>query len=342
MARLGRYIGLVGLWSLCVLGAALAQRVRMSVTRDSLLIGDSLHVNLWVSAPAKADIFYPQIPDTMGGGLERLAPPEFDTLENNDTLFSARFWFPVSAYDSGTYVIPGIPFLIQSGGVSDTVFSEPHLVYVARMQADTAVKDILPIRGPIHQGITLAEVLPWVLGGLLLVILGFLGYYLLLRRKRSDSSEEKKPSIPPDVYALGILHAQVDRKAWRDPGAKPYFTEVTGALRYFISEVWGIRTLEETTGSILEQLRMESRCDAERRATIGKVLELGDQVKFARYEPLEHECTDAGLSAIAFVESVSADIRAEEVAKQKARAAEEARRAAEDAKQKDGTEGEEV
>lgn len=342
MGRFGRYIGLLGLLGLGLVGSAQGQRVRMGVAKDSLLIGDSVHVNLWVSASPKADIYYPQIPDTMGGGLELLAPPVFDTLENNDSVFSARLWFPVSAYDSGLYVIPGIPFLIQNAGVSDTVFSEPRTLYVSCMAPDTAVADILPIRGPMHQRITLAEVLPWVLGCLLLVILGVLVYYLLLRRRRTEEGESLRAAIPADEYALGILREQLDRKAWRNPGAKAYFTEVTGALRYFLSEVWGVRALEETTSSILEQLRDEHRCDAARRATIERVLKLADQVKFARYEPLEHECTEAGVSVIDFVEAVAAEERAEKERKEKARAAEEALLAAEKSAEENGTEGEEA
>ncbi|PIE84440.1 MAG: hypothetical protein CSA07_01635 [Bacteroidia bacterium] len=282
-----------------------AQGVDVQVSADSIVVGDSVGVTLRVDAPGGWDVFHPLIPDTLGGGLDRIGESRWDTLSNNDTLFSATLQFPVSAYDSGVYLLPSIPFILLHDGVSDTLYSRPSLLYVAYAQRDSAVADIMPLVGPLEQGLTLAEALPWVVGGLVLLAIAVLAYYLLRRRRRADEPVvDPRRLVPADEYALGVLEAQLHDRTWRNPGVKHFFTEVSGALRFFMGEVWGIRAMEGTTEEILGELDASAPCTRGQRETVRRILELSDQVKFAKYVPLEHECTQVAMDAIGLVREV--------------------------------------
>lgn len=276
------------------------------IGRDSLLVGDSLHVVLEVRAPRGADVRYTIIPDTLAGGLELFCPPVFDTLIYSDSVYRSRYTVPVVAYDSGWFYIPRIPVLVQYSGVSDTLYSEGRPLYVGLVARDSAVKDIMPIMGPLRQRITFGELLPWLLGVLLLAGLAF-GIYYLWHRRRGKAQPEVAvaDSRPADVVALERLRHLRDEKAWRNPGTKYYYTELTETLRVFIGRVWGVRSMEETTGKIVAQLREVPACDTAKLREVESLLQLGDLAKFARFAPEEEESISASERAIELVETVA-------------------------------------
>lgn len=301
-----RAIFLLFLYTLMLLFAfsAYGQEIRTSIGRDSMLIGDTLHVVVDVSAPRGADILFTEIPDTLAGGLELFRAPHPDTLTCTEVEYISRLVVPITAYDSGWFYIPRIPVLVLYNGVADTLYSEGQPLYVGLIEKDEAVEDIQPIVGPMEQGVTFREVLPWLLGALGVLAMAAAVYFLLKSRHRDRTEEEAVDLRPPYEIAMERLQALRDAEAWRNPGVKYFYTEITEALRVYMAAKWDIRTLEETTHNIILQLRYVEPCDAAMEKELKALLELGDLAKFARFAPQEYECIESLNRAIGLVERI--------------------------------------
>ena len=179
---------------------------------------------------------------------------------------------------------------MRHAGVLDTLFSEPKSLYFYPTPREADVADIKDIRGPLAQRLTFAEVWPWLLGGLavLLAIVGWLVYRRYMHR--GGIVEAKRRLVPPDELALDALQRLREERAWRSRGVKAFYTEVSDILREFLAAEFGIRTMECTSGKIVTDLRADSRCRREWIKEVDGMLQLADLTKFARFAPTEQDC----------------------------------------------------
>ena len=297
------------LQSICTILCAqpLAER---SLSRDSIEVGDSLLLRLKIQTGRGAELFFPNLPDTLGGGLEVYAAPRLDTLVYDENQgFLAEWKLPLVAYDTGWLVVPDIPVLVQFSGRMDTVYTQPSLVHVAYVPMDETVGELNDIRGPLEQSITFLEILPWLLGGMG-VLLAAIVFYLWRRYRQQQRLPfvPKKPSRPPAEIALELLRALLPEEVWLRKGAKSFYTEMTDALRGYLEAAWQIRTLEETTAEILAALRAMPDCTEEHYMQFLRILQRSDLVKFARYEPTSVERGEDLAIAIQLVEEIAAQI----------------------------------
>lgn len=287
-----------------------AQTINTLPPRDTMEVGDTVSLSVTVRTAPGAEVLYPIIPDTLAGGLELFTLPVIDTLSDSDTAFITRLRLVVSAYDSGWRVIPAIPVMVRYKGVIDTLLSQNALLYVALSQQDSTLKgELKPLRGPIRQGLTFAEIWPWLL--LLLVLAGLsIGVYYFLRwRKRQQGAKTEEPTPPVDNrsaldIALEELRPLLQNTLWRDGQEKLFYTKLSDSLRGFLHRIWGLRTLEETTRSITRQLQREERCSTANRREFQELLELSDLIKFARFTPDDGTCEESVKKAIALVQAI--------------------------------------
>lgn len=296
-------------------GGAYGQRIRTGALPDSILVGDTVGVVLEVAAPGGSDIIFTQVPAELVGGFELFEPPETDTLRYDDSGYVSRFRMVLTCYDSGLRVVPKVPVLVRYSGLVDTLYSESAAVQVSLMPVDESLDgELRASRGPIGQGVVWAEVWPWLL--LVLVVAGLgLGLYFYLRHRRSLRGEDRFELVEPEdtrlpgERALSELRDLLQGQAWLRDGVKEYYTELSESLRRFLHGAWGVRTFEETTGSIVAQLQRVEQCSVEQTARFQGLLSVADLVKFARHAPDEVECVDSAKRAIALVEEIDSQER---------------------------------
>jgi hypothetical protein len=130
-------------------------------------------------------------------------------------------------------------------------------------------EDIRDIHGPIVQAAP-TNWWPYIIGGLLLVALGYVGWRLL--RRRTLSPQERALRELRDARAL-IQSEQPHALSLR----------VSETVRGYVEQVFDIHAPRRTTQELLDDLMRASSPVAPYRGELGAFLELCDLAKYARW-----------------------------------------------------------
>ncbi len=251
--------------------------------RDSILVADQLEYGF-----------------TLEGVKEGTALALQDYSEaSNDTLTLVRGWkidtlrtdrragtrdirgsVIIAPFEAGTYHLPPIYVRRALDGVADTLEFEAAQMEVTTIQIDTATYVLHDIKGQIGYPLTFAEVVPWVLGALLLALLVWLAVRLAKRRR--GASGESRPEDPPYVVALRKLDRYRGSKYWAPEKQKAFYSGVTDALKEYMDARFGVDAPEMTTAELFEALKAEKDITPLAWQSLRELFERADFVKFAK------------------------------------------------------------
>ena len=120
---------------------------------------------------------------------------------------------------------------------------------------------------------------PWVVG-ISLAGLGAIGAGVwFVRRPRPGP-----PPPPPHQVAMEALRALVARDLVAHGEIEPFFVHLTGIVREYIENAFGVRAPEQTTEEFLQHV-VDAPSVAAHRAALEPFLQTADAVKFARFTP---------------------------------------------------------
>jgi hypothetical protein len=170
---------------------------------------------------------------------------------------------------------------------SDYTFLEVMRVRIAPQDSTAKIFDIIQ---PYSAPLTLGEILPWILMAAILT----LALWLIIRqlRKLKNKKPEIEPVInvePAHIIALRELDILKEEMLWQKGETKRYYTRLTGILRQYLENRYGILSLELTTSETLEALLKTGFKKDESFKILKSVLTGADLVKFAKYKPQDEE-----------------------------------------------------
>ena len=266
-----------------------AQDITVEATIDSseFLVGDQVELELKVTQPINEFVGIPVFNDELTKQIEILNQSENDTTLLESGHYIIKKQILITAFDSGYYAVPPIPFLYYS----DTLKTEPVLFKVNAIAVDTsqAIKDIkMPYGAPL----SFAEVLPWAGGGLGLIAIILVILYIIRKIRRKEPILGRvKPKEPAHIIAYRDLTKLKDNKLWQKDLIKDYYTDLTDILRVYLWNRFAIKTLERTSEEILESLNESDFNDEESFIELKEIFGIADLVKFAKYKPIvdDHE-----------------------------------------------------
>jgi hypothetical protein len=272
---------------------------------NAMLIGDQVRLNIGISVPARTLVRWPMIGDTILGHIRVLNRSRIDTTFSADRKsFRLSQSFLLTTFDSGYFAIPPVRFYIQRPPDTTKIVeqSEPAFLNVHSVHVDTTLA-IKPIKGPIKVPISFREMLPWIITGILVLALAGLLLYWLKKRKKAEPVFRLKPRIilQPHETALSELEKLRQKKLWQSGKIKDYHTELTGILRIYIEERFGIMALEMTSDEITESLADRAEISKIARDRLIRIFYMADLVKFAKAQPLPSEHDHSLEEAVAFV-----------------------------------------
>ena len=272
------------------------------LSRDSILIGDQVELILDLQMNEGDGFLIASRSEQLAPGVETIKGMTFDTLSIKKGKVDIQAHMTITSFDSGSYALPPLLALIQNstGEVDSLLYKGPEL-YVNTIPIDTATYVIKDIKGQIGYPLTFKEILPWLLLALLIAALVYL-VIRLINARRNNLTLFGKPvqKDPPHIVALRDLEKIRKQKLWQNNKQKQFYTAVTDTLRYYISERFGIMTMERPSGEMLEDLKKQ---DIE-PGTFDKMEKLfgrADLVKFAKYEASAEENEETIPDAVQFV-----------------------------------------
>lgn len=275
----------------CAVATTNAQQIKATASLDSanILIGDQVKLFLEIDHPKNVMVHFPQVPDSIAGKIEVLNHSGIDTfnLEDEKNLKQIQSYL-ITCFDSGVYRIPPYWFKINVDGHIDSVPSNGVTLQVHTMAIDTT-KGPTDIKMPYGAPLTLKEVIPYILGVILIGAIIFLVLYSIKRKKNNKPifSKPAKPKEPAHIIALRELDRIKNEKIWQKDKIKQYYSEVTEVLRNYIEDRFEISAMEKTTDEIIQSFKYRNDLLSEKSFNnLSRILSLADLVKFAKYKPL--------------------------------------------------------
>lgn len=270
---------------------ASAQTARLHVLADSVLVGERFEVAVAVERPAGVQTLFPEPPGAAtaasepleAGAAELLAlrrlPPE---LRGDVRLDSAVYEATTFALDSAR-VGPVVLRLVTGGDTTE----------IATPLAFVGVRSVVPADAEEPKGpAPLAEFPrawgPWLVAALLVLLLLAGVWWWLRRRRRLPADTSSLPAHDEVLVRLGRLDAS---RPDTPDAVKPFYVELSDALRTYLARSLGVPAHEVTTRELLGLLEGSEHVPSESRAALAEVLRRADLVKFAEFVPDEHETT---------------------------------------------------
>ncbi len=299
--------------NLIAVSRAQEYRAEAILENDTILIGDQIALDLKFFTPPDALIMWPFYQDTITRDIELISKSMIDSSRTDNQLLITQ-QLTITSFDSGLHVIPPITFGYRKQDDSTGKYSQTNPLYLTVMTitVDTT-QAIKPIKGPIEARVTFSEMLPWLLGGLGLVIVVLVLLYVFIWRKSPEKLPwvRQKPKLPAHIIALNDLEKLKKLKLWQAGKYKDYYTGLTDILRIYMEERFGMQAMEMTTDEIIDHLKQDQIDDSLKRS-LNHLLSLADLVKFAKEEPLPTDNDSSYKAAEGFVKQTIIVPEAEE------------------------------
>ncbi len=295
--------------------SAHSQNIKVDALTDtnSIRIGQQFHLFLEATHSGNQNVLFPQLPDTFSM-MEVVQRSDIDTVSSSLDSITRRQTYKITSFDSGYHVIQPFNFILKSGvdQIADTFSTRPILVTVTGVAVDTsrAIKDL---KGQITVPYNWRDFLPWFLGVVLLILLIYLIKKYIKKRKSHTIIEKPLPTRPAHEIAMEALTELEAKKLWQNGNHKAYHSSISDIIRNFIEQRWHIHAMEMTTDEILK-VQLIAGLDKKPFEELKYLLELADQVKFAKMVPVVFDNEQSIRNAYEFVESCKQNEKEKEAA----------------------------
>jgi hypothetical protein len=282
--------------------------VKAGFEKDTMLIGDQ--INFSFSAFYKnGEVFFPISKDSVG---------TFEVIEQNTPIYKdsngMKYYevsYKLTQFNPGRYAFQPIMVLFKHNTTIDTMYTPSCGVFVKSIKLDST--DVIkPIKGPIQIPLTWKEWLPYIIGGLILLIaLGFFIYWLVTRKNKGKPLVIKVTQQEAHEIALKKLKVLDQTKRWQTEEIKIYYLELSEIIREYLENRYLFPAKESTSGEIMESLEGKG-LDASIRKELGELLSISDLAKFAKMKPLPDENLRCLKQAVEFVRNTKPEPSATE------------------------------
>lgn len=256
-----------------------AQEVSASVDTTTIKIGEQITYRLSVETKENDLVVFPE--GQTFSPLEMIEAFAIDTNKIDDRKRLIRE-YALTQFDSGRYVIPGQKVLINDREFRTDSFA----VVVNDVVVDTTKQKMYPIKPSVEvpPAFGFPEWLWWLLG---LILLGVVGYLLYRSRKRR---KEAARQLPPYEQALFELKQLDDSHLLEQRELKEYYSQLSAAVRRYLDGEIYDHALESTTNELIAYLEAErdkGKLKLENTTIIRlkEILERADLAKFANSRP---------------------------------------------------------
>ena len=261
---------------------AAAQTVSTAVVPQTITVGDVFHAAVRVELPPGAEAAFPDTLELPDADIEAAARVRVQA-DSSATGRTVTALYPLTAWRANEEIqLPELEFAVRAsgGGTSTVTASFPAFTLGSVLPADTAGIEPKPARD-----VWGASRLWWpiLLGIAVLVLLGLLAWYLWRRRRPRAIEAESVPLVPPRQRALERL-AHARSAGYVERGElKPFYTEVTAALRAYLEAIEPQLGADLTTGELALHARRHGAPSM--LLELIRILGRADLVKFARAQP---------------------------------------------------------
>ena len=273
----------------------------------TIKIGDQVGIKLsfqYSESKGKIKVTWPVFKDTINKYIEIVNVGKIDTIKDTTSNLSIQQRkLTITSFDSGYYAIPPFTFVYQFEGdtTHHQIQTEPLLLTVKTIPVDTT-KEIKDIKAPLEVPFSWEDALPYIIGGVAVILVAILIYWLIKRFRKRPVKEETsaKPARPPHEIALEELDALEKEKLWQQGNYKLYYSRLSDIVRIYIEHRYDINAMEQPTDETLASLKSRIG-NPLTKEKLSQLLVLADLVKFAKAQPIAVENEMSIKSAYDFI-----------------------------------------
>ena len=277
-------------------------KVVLSLDRREPTIADRINLTITVTAQEDYDIQLPRF----GDKLEQFGIVDYHTsqprlIEDGRTMVSRSYI--LEPFLSGDYTIPPMKVGFSKRGETD-----PKQHDIETDEIAITVKSILPeklgalkineVVDPVALPRSVAP-LAWIAMSVAVLLAVVCVAVIVHRRRRAVDATVVK--VPAHVIALRELEELVADDLTGRGKIKQFYLRISGILRHYIEDRFGLRAPEQTTEEFLFSLGGSSGFPVEYRSLLDTFLNHCDQVKFAELQPATEDIQRTFDSCKAFI-----------------------------------------
>jgi hypothetical protein len=281
--------------------ASAAVQVRARAEPDTTTLGTPVRYVLEVVVDPGVEVLLAQ-------PAERLGPFEivdFGELppRTEDGKQVIGRWFTVRSFEIGHHLVPSPPVSFRMPGEEITAATpiETRISIESLVDRATGVKDLRDIKPPRPVP---RDWRPFVVVGAALAVLAGLVALAVWWRRRPRAATAPPPE-PADVRARRALAALAARGLTQRGAFKEYYEGLSGIVRVYLEDRFGLRAPEMTTEEFLLVTARNAELTRPQRALLGEFLRESDLVKFARHVPALADTERAFDAAARFVDETA-------------------------------------
>jgi hypothetical protein len=267
-----------------------AQKVSPSINFESndVLIGDQIKATLTVETNQGKNVNFPNLNDYWNvANIEilNLSNVEKTNSDGGKQIFKQHLL--IVFWDTGSYVLPAVPFNYSNNEKIDTVLSSETRVKVRYPEGITGDSTFMaPIKPILEETKSIWDYIldykyPFFCFLGLLLVLALI--FLIVLRIRKQASQ--KLQLSPEAKTLAALNKLLESDYPKKGQHALYHEGVSFIMRSYLNERYGIKALESISAEILEDMK-QFEISESLINELRELLETADLVKYAKASPL--------------------------------------------------------
>ena len=274
--------------------------INTSLDSTVICLGDQTGLRFEANCDANEYVTFPTFGKQLIDGVEIVRQSGIDsTIDKQGKHYKQELM--LTSFEDSLFFIEPIAFACGS----DTAYSETITLNFVQPFVQDSTNAICDIRDIQKAPIWWRGNNRWILGVLLLAGIFWLIWWLLGKIGNYNGkympAAKKEPERPAEEVALEELDRIREEKIWTQGRTKQYHTELTDVLRTYIAKRFGIASTEKTSDETLQAMKPVLKDQRELHASLTKVLQLADLVKFAKWQATPDENEQALHIAYDFV-----------------------------------------
>lgn len=273
-----------------------AQQIHTIVDIDSVRVGDTINLSVVIEGNYTLQE-YPDA-DSFSDDLELMNLQRFQAAANRDSIV-----YSLQSFGVEDFVIEPLEFSISTSDTDTTLRTNRVPIYFKSTLASED-EELRPLK-PIFE--FARSFWPYLLGGLILILLGLaIARYLKERAKRDtfipESFKEQSFVNPLEQLEKDVMHLQSGASPTNREEFEKFYVQLADSIRLYLKRVYDFPALEMTTGEIIKELQRE-RASSDLIRDVKLVLRDADMVKFAKFNPASDQVSEAIQTGVDFLET---------------------------------------